>query len=361
MEDDIRTVDCGGYKVFIGPASLTLLDHFLEGEKFRDSRCFILADENTVTHCLPIIRESVSSLRDAEVLEIASGEEHKQIDSAGGLWDALMNLGADRQSVLINLGGGVISDLGGFVAGTYKRGIRYINVPTSLLAQVDASVGSKTGVDHNGVKNLVGLFNPPAATFVFEGFLKTLPRRHLLAGYAEMFKHALIADSGLWDELSELEPSIDGLDGMLFRSIDIKNQIVTQDPLETGIRKKLNFGHTIGHSVESYSLESNIKSLLHGEAVAIGLMCETYISHKAGYIPQRVVDQVSEVLDRLYPRFSMDSLSHHRLIELMRADKKNLKGAINFTLLQDIGKSVIDQQVPVDTIIESLNFYNRLP
>jgi 3-dehydroquinate synthase len=299
-------------------------------------------------------------LESAEVIEIESGEESKSFEVVARIWEVLTELGADRSSVMINLGGGVITDLGGFIAGTFKRGIRFINIPTSLLAMVDASIGGKTGINHSGLKNEVGLFNNPQGVYVDPTFLATLPKAHLLSGFAEMVKHALIFSPGYWKELQEVSLlDLPSLDESIYRSIEIKNQIASSDPYESGRRKILNFGHTIGHALEAYSHESDTKTLLHGEAIAIGMVCEAYISHKLEHLSEKQLKEISSFIFSLYPKVNLEAFTFHRLIEIMRHDKKNRDERINFTLLPEIGDAVFDRNGQADLVVDSLNYYER--
>lgn len=357
---ELHRVKASDHQVVVGRYCLAELAEILAGAAFADAKLFILCDGNTLQHCFPLFAEKVPPARRAELIEVAPGEESKSAEVCSQIWSALGDLGADRSSVLINLGGGVVTDLGGFVAGTFKRGIRFFNVPTSLLAQVDASVGGKTGINHGHVKNQVGLFNSPEGVFVDPSFPETLPRKELMSGFAEVIKHALIFSPGYWRDLkiADLyEP--EALDPLILRSIQIKSEITRSDPFEQGRRKILNFGHTVGHALESLSLESDAKSLLHGEAVAAGMVCEAFISRKLGLIDQPALDEITDFILKHYPRVPVHSLSHHRLIELMRHDKKNRNDRFNFTLLSEIGNAVYDRDVSADFVIESLNYYSR--
>ncbi|MCZ2102743.1 MAG: 3-dehydroquinate synthase, partial [Chitinophagales bacterium] len=236
------------------------------------SKIFVLVDENTEKYCLFHLLEQMDL--PIHVIKIPSGEQHKNLNTCQLVWQNLMAKGADRLSLLINLGGGVIGDLGGFCAGTYMRGIRFIQIPTTLLSQVDASVGGKLGVDFMERKNMIGLFGNPEAVFIFTDFLKTLPERELKSGYAEMLKHALIADKDAWNRLSKTDvATINDWESTIYESVMIKQSIIQEDPLEAGKRKILNFGHTVGHAIESYWI-SREKPLLHGEAIAIGMVAE---------------------------------------------------------------------------------------
>lgn len=351
-----QEVIASGYSVHIGSDSLSQLERDLCTTDY--SRKFILVDENSIQHCLPLLLAGVPSLKQAEVVEIESGEKSKSIDIAIRLWEVLTELKADRSSVLINLGGGVIGDLGGFVASTYKRGIDFLNVPTTLLAQVDASVGGKVGINHGGLKNQVGAFNNPQAVYVNPKFLNTLPKVEVMSGFAEMLKHGLISDADHFEALLKFDLSrIDMLEPHIETSIRIKNKIVLDDPYEEGLRKLLNFGHTIGHALESYAQENQETTLLHGEAVAIGIYCEAYLSVEFSDLDEAVIDQIGNFVLTHYPAFRFETLSHHRIIEIMRNDKKNEGDKMNFTLLTGLGEAVYDQEISADKVIDALNFY----
>jgi 3-dehydroquinate synthase len=258
-----------------------------------------------------------------------------------------------------NLGGGVVTDMGGFVASTYKRGIDFINIPTTLLSQVDASVGGKTGIDIDNVKNMVGTFTLPQAVFIETMFLKTLPERELLSGFAEIIKHGLIADSAYYEQLkgsNYKQPDA----GIIHRSVKIKNDVVTADPLEKGLRKILNFGHTIGHAVESYSLTKDKKPLTHGEAIAIGMICEAYLSVKNNTLKEEELSDICIYITSIYPQYTIQSKSFEQLRALMESDKKNEHGMIMFSLLSAIGTCEYNCRVSETDIIESLNYYNTV-
>lgn len=351
-------IEADGYRVYIGSECFSVLQTMLEAEAYVNAKKVILVDENTHQHCLPMLLTNVEALHGAEVLEIESGEEHKNLEVCYGLWSALSEFQADRKTVLINLGGGVIGDMGGFIASTYKRGIRFINLPTTLLSQVDASVGGKVGIDLDGLKNQIGVFNNPEAVLIVPEFLRTLGKDQLISGFAEVIKHALIFDAEYWEMVFTTNlGSIEALEDLIEHSIEIKNQIVTEDPKEQGVRKLLNFGHTIGHAIETFSLESEGKNLLHGEAIAIGIICESYLSKVQGGITEDQLREITDFILSFFPVYTVEEMSYHRLIELMRNDKKNEDGAINFTLLTDIGRAVVNQTFHSDKIIEALEFY----
>ncbi|MGZ3752666.1 MAG: 3-dehydroquinate synthase, partial [Mucilaginibacter sp.] len=297
----MNTLNSISYPIYFND-TIAELAKFVEQGKY--SRFFVLTDENTAEHCLPVIRKHIDKLDNFDIIEINSGEESKNIDFCIGVWKMLIDFSADRQSLLINLGGGVISDLGGFAASTYKRGIDFVHVPTTLLSQVDASVGGKTGIDMDNIKNIIGTFTQPKAVFIEHSFLQTLPERQILSGLAEMLKHGLIADASYWNLLknSDLKkPSAK----LVYHSVEIKNKVVIEDPHEMGIRKSLNFGHTVGHAVETYSLMNDENPLTHGEAIAIGMICEAKLSNmKIGLSDDELTEIVKTIVD-LYPKYAI--------------------------------------------------------
>lgn len=344
------------YPIYIGHEAWDALNSFLNSCNF--SRVFILVDENTKELCLSLVVRKVPLLAGGTVLQIKSGEHSKTVENSNKLWRKLMTEGADSRSVLINLGGGVISDLGGFVAATFKRGIAFINIPTTLLAQVDASVGSKVGVDFDGIKNQIGLFADPQAVFILPEFLSTLPQKHLLSGYAEMMKHAIIADTDYWNIILKegFEPQ-DGWEDLIRQSVSIKQKVVKFDPYDQGLRKVLNFGHTIGHGVESYSLLHDEKPMLHGEAIAIGMICEAFISCKLCGLPEEELIQIVEFINMHFEPQAINSDAAMEVLEIIKHDKKTENGKCRMTLLPHIGKAIINQECTQDLIIDSLHFY----
>ncbi len=359
-EIDLERVKTDGYEVVVGRHSLANLAELLSSDLYSGVKIFILADENTLQACMPVLMGKVPQLSEAEVVEVSAGEESKDLEVCAQIWSALGELGGDRSSIVINLGGGVVSDLGGFIAGAFKRGIRFINVPTSLLAQVDASIGGKVGVNLGRFKNEVGLFRNPESVFVDPEFLKSLPRNQLLSGFAEMIKHALISDPQYWEDLKMVSfYDLESLDASILHSIRIKNQIVTSDPFESGRRKLLNFGHTIGHAVESNSFEGDSRALLHGEAVALGMVCESYISNKLGLLSKEELNDIASFIFSHYSKIKIDELKIHRILELIKHDKKNVDGEIRMTLINGIGDGVYDEKIGVDLIVESLYYYER--
>jgi len=323
------------------------------------SKVFILTDENTGEHCLPNMLGALPADFVYDVIEVDAGEENKNIDFCIGIWKMLLDFGAERNSLLINLGGGVVTDMGGFAASTYKRGIDFIQIPTTLLSQVDASIGGKTGIDLDTVKNIIGTFTQPQAVFINVDFLKTLDKRQLVSGFAEMIKHAFIFDANYYQELKAFDfdhPS----EAMIYRSVQIKNEVVKEDPKESGLRKILNFGHTIGHAVETYSIDNDKDSLVHGEAIAIGMICEAYLSHKYNGLSEEDLQQVVSSIRGVFPDYDLKSETFPNLIEIMKNDKKNVDGMIGFSLLTKIGNCSFNHYLEEDKIKEALTYYQEL-
>ena len=327
---------------------------------YKPSTLFILVDENTNTNCLPILLQELATSIPLEIIEIESGEENKNLDTCTGVWNALTELGADRKSLLLNLGGGVITDLGGFVASTFKRGISFVNIPTTLLSMVDASVGGKTGVDLGVLKNQIGLFSDPEMVLIDPHYLETLSDRELRSGIAEIIKYGITYDRKLWNEIINFkELNISNITNLIHRSIEIKNEVVTEDPKEAGIRKILNFGHTLGHAIESYFLESEDKeNLTHGEAISIGMITEAYISEALLNFPSENVKNIKETILTIYNKVLINPSDYDAIIELLIHDKKNVSGQVNFVLLTDFEKFKLDCKVETELIIEALDFYN---
>ncbi|MBG6234481.1 3-dehydroquinate synthase [Pedobacter sp. CAN_A7] len=327
-------------------------------EQGKYSKVFVFTDGNTSEICLPVFREMLDDFSEFDLIETDPGEENKNIDFCIGIWKTLLDFEADRKCLMINLGGGVITDMGGFIASTYKRGIHFINIPTTLLAQVDASVGGKTGIDIDNVKNMVGTFTLPQAVFIETAFLKTLPERELLSGFAEMIKHGLIADQDYYQALKTSDYKNPAAEA-IFRSVEIKNEVVTTDPQEQNLRKILNFGHTIGHAVESYALSNNPMPLTHGEAIAIGMVCEAFLSHRNSTLTAAELEDITTYILSLYPAYTIVPESFDDLLALMQSDKKNEHGQVMFSLLENIGHCGYNCIVTTQDIKESLNYFNN--
>ena len=328
-------------------------------EKIDYSRVAILVDENTRQFCLPKLL-SKTKISDPLIIETKSGELNKNIQTCSDIWQQMIENQIDRNGLLINLGGGVIGDMGGFCASTYKRGIDFIQMPTTLLSQVDSSIGGKLGIDFGEVKNSIGLFQNPQAVFIDPDFLETLSPREIRSGFAEMIKHGLIKDETIWSKLKALEnfENVDWI-SLITPSLNIKKEIVEEDPLEKSIRKKLNFGHTIGHAIESFALENN-QSVLHGEAIAAGMVCEAWLSTKKCNLTEEALAILSDYILKTYSKLTIEESSFPQLLELMKNDKKNEGSTINFTLLTRIGASVINHSCEEELIQESLKYYMKL-
>lgn len=321
------------------------------------SAIFVLVDENTVKHCYPKV---LGLLPQHRIIQTHSGEEYKTLQSCELIWQQLTNANADRKAVLINLGGGVIGDMGGFAAGCYKRGISFINIPTTLLAMVDASVGAKTGIDFKGLKNQIGLFNEPEQVLIDTSFLQTLPQRELSSGFAEVLKHYLIADAEAFHAIASEAKNIEQFNwhDVVPRNIAIKQTIVDADPLENGIRKALNFGHTIGHAVESLMLQEGNDKLLHGEAIAVGIVTESYISASLNLLGEEELALITETILRYYKLPYIAEQHFADILKLIGNDKKNAAKQNCFSLLKGIGNYAIDNNVEDALIIEALKYYN---
>ena len=322
-------------------------------------KIFVLTDDVTYRQCWTVM-SNFFSFKHAHVITIASTDTHKDIDSLAYVWKQLGDNGATRHSCLINLGGGMVTDLGGFAAATFKRGINFINIPTTLLAMVDASVGGKTGINFNGLKNEIGVFRDSKYVILNTGFLKTLDSDNLCSGYAEMLKHGLISNEQTWAQLLDfdiLSPDFDKLNRMIEESVKVKERIVAKDPTEKGIRKALNLGHTFGHAFESWALKR--KPILHGYAVAYGLVCELYLSAVQAGFPTDKMRQTVNYINANYGKLNITCDDYEELIELMRHDKKNLSDTINFTLISDIGNIKINQTATMEDIKNALDFYRE--
>ena len=352
----MEIVQLPSYNIYIGPASKSLADLLAKNQY---SKLMLIVDENTSQHCLPLIQDVLSSY-DWTSIRIPSGEQHKNIDTCQLIWRQMMEASADRKALTINLGGGVIGDMGGFCAGTFKRGMDFVQIPTTLLSQVDASIGGKLGVDFMQVKNSIGLFRDPQAVLIDPEFLKTLSFAETRSGFAEIIKHSLIADADQWASLCQIKDlSHTDWGNIIPPSLLIKKNIVEADPFERGIRKALNFGHTIGHAIEGHALESG-QPLLHGEAIAIGMICEAYLSHKLLGLPQKNLNEICRFLLSTYEPHPLNKANYPIYFNLMRNDKKNEQGAINFSLINPIGQAQINQTSSEEMILDSLDYYNMV-
>lgn len=350
------TLHLDNYFIQIGDI-WTAFRAFLEERQY--SKLIVLVDENTERDCLPLLQKELKDYP-LIIITIPAGELHKNINTCQLIWQTMMEKGVDRKSLAINLGGGVIGDMGGFCASTFKRGIDFVQMPTTLLSQVDASIGGKLGIDFNHIKNSIGVFRNPQAVWIDFAFLKTLPLREIRSGLAEIIKHSLIADAEEWAKIQAIE-NLEGIgwDEYLVPSLGIKKQVVEQDPFEKGLRKALNFGHTIGHAVESVALATE-NPLLHGEAIAIGMICETWLSHYLEGLPYSDVKNISDFILKTYGHYPLDKATYPELIYLMTKDKKNENDEINFTLINPVGKALINRTCRERLIVESLEFYQKL-
>jgi len=345
------------YAVHFNESAYKALNDYLAKTGY--SIIFVLVDENTHDLCYPAFMSRINGDYHFEIIEIESGEVNKNMETCVGVWEALSELGADRKSVVINLGGGVLTDLGGFVASTFKRGIDFINVPTTLLAMVDASVGGKTGVDLGALKNQIGVINQPKMVLVITDFLDTLEERQVKSGFAEMLKHGLIQDSSYWNALKQVS-ELTEMKTHIYNSVVIKNEVVLQDPTEQHIRKILNYGHTLGHAIESYFLENEEKTtLLHGEAIAIGMILEGYLSKTlTGLTPSELTD-IKETFLNTFNRVDFSDEDINTILSLMKYDKKNSHGKINFVLLKTIGETTIDVSIPPELFQKAFAYYKE--
>lgn len=341
--------------IHIGSSVLEQLSEFLLNKAF--SKVVVLVDENTRYHCYPLLKPH---LPEHDVILIKSGEEHKTLQTCEHIWQQMTDMHLDRWSVLVNLGGGVIGDMGGFCAAVFKRGLYFVQVPTTLLSQVDASVGGKTGIDFHGLKNHIGVYKEPLAVFIQPYFLKTLPHRQVKSGYAEIIKHWLIADANAFQEQRHIGLFTEDWEELIRHSVAIKSEVVEKDPLEGGYRKVLNFGHTVGHAVESFLMGKEGRELLHGEAIAVGMLCESYLSVKKEFLSKDALDKIETFMISVYEKVGLteDEIMNISLLALQ--DKKNTGATINCTLLDGIGKAVYDQPVTLQEIQESLRYYQLL-
>jgi 3-dehydroquinate synthase len=331
------------------------LSDFLSKKDY--SKILLIVDENTEKHCLPVFDPSF--LQSVNICLIRSGEEHKTLSTCSDIWQTMTTLELDRKAVVINIGGGVIGDMGGFCAATYKRGIDFIQIPTTLLSQVDASVGGKLGIDFSHFKNHIGVFKEPEAVIISSLFLNTLNKRELRSGFAEVIKHALIADATAWNKLKTQSLDAQNWNEVIPHSVQIKYNITIQDPTEKALRKVLNFGHTLGHAVESYFLEKGNR-ILHGEAIAIGMITESFIAAEKGFITQEACEEISDYLLSIYGYVIVPAYALDEIIGLTMQDKKNEQGQVLFSLLEKVGQA--NYNIAVDTALmkKSFTYYNSL-
>jgi 3-dehydroquinate synthase len=365
MSNSSESILANGYSIFHGTDAWRAFSKFINPGAKTYASVNILVDAQVEQFCLPALIEKAPSLANASIIRIPSGEASKNIDTVIQIWKTLQENGATRHSLLINLGGGVITDTGGFAASTFKRGMDFINIPTTLLGQVDAAIGGKTGIDFLEIKNQVGLIKCPAAVFVFPEYLKTQDHEQLRSGYAEILKYGLITDKQLWESAIGNHSDFSNYSESTWReliqkSLIIKNDIVLKDPEEQGLRKLLNFGHTVGHAIEAHALKNDVLPISHGRAVAIGMICEAYISSRVLNLSTAELDQIAQALLRIFEKGDLLIPDDSTLIELMRHDKKNVNSNISFTLLNSIASAEIDQHCETKIISEALNYYRDL-
>ena len=353
----MQSIQANNYPIHFNEKAYEALNNHLKENKY--SNIFIIVDSNTNEFCLPNFLPYLETDLTIEIIEFEAGEENKNIDTCVEIWNVLTELGADRKTLVINLGGGVVTDLGGFVSSTFKRGVDFIHIPTTLLSMVDASVGGKNGVDLGNLKNQIGVINVPIMVLIDTQYLETVPQNEMRSGLAEMLKHGLIYDKKYWEQFLDLkEIDFADFDQLIYRSVEIKNEIVTQDPTEKNIRKSLNFGHTLGHAIESYFLENKDKTtLLHGEAIAVGMILESYISLKKDLISNDEYFEIKSSLKSIYDDIIFDENDIKPILELLIHDKKNEYGAIKFALIEGIGKIKINQSVENELILNAFEDY----
>ena len=348
----MKKISCNTYDIHINNWD-AVNEYITKGDY---SSIIIIVDENTSEHCLPSIAGLL--LQKFDIIEIESGEINKDLDTCKGIWETMIDFGVDRHSLCINLGGGVIGDMGGFTASTFMRGMDFIQMPTSLLSQVDASVGGKLGVDFNTYKNLIGIIKNPGAVFIFTDFLDTLPEEQVRSGFAEVIKHGLIKDKDSYykhaaiTDFSEID-----WEQLIYDSVMIKKRVTDEDPEERGLRKILNFGHTLGHAIESYNLDTPTH-LLHGEAIAIGMVMEAHLSFQKGNIAESEVNQIKDSIVNLYGHHTDRIPDINTLISLMSKDKKNKGGVIMFSLLEKVGAGNYNQEISVENIERAVLYWN---
>jgi len=351
----MKTIQAVTYPVHFSENGYSKLADFVAQKNY--SSIFVLVDNNTHELCYPRFIRNFATNSKIEVIEIEAGEIHKNLETCIGIWNAMTELGADRKSLMITVGGGVITDMGGFVASAFKRGIDFINIPTTLLSMVDASVGGKTGVDLGVLKNQIGFFANPEMVIVDPEYLQTLSAREIRSGTAEIIKYGLTYDVNLFNEIKD-NKNLNIVD-LIHRSIEIKNEVVIEDPKEAGLRKILNYGHTLGHAVESYFLETESKeTLTHGEAIAIGMVCESYMSAKLLGFPEATVAIIKEAIIHIYGKIEILESDFDAILSLLKHDKKNVGGNVNFVLLNKLEDFKLDCKVPLDIVIDSMKYYN---
>ena len=353
------------FSILFGSDGYLKLVNFVQENNFK--KILILTDENTKVHCLDLFFSNIKKT-DKKIAEMISsnsyyfsvepGENAKNLKTSNHIWEFLTDNGFKRNDLIINLGGGMVSDLGGFVASTYMRGIQFVNIPTTLLGMVDASIGGKTGIDLNGIKNIIGTFQFAKLVLIDVEFLNSLSRKQMAAGYAEMIKHSLIDKNHEWEKISKINSLEDISPEMIYKSINIKVNIIESDPMESNIRKHLNFGHTLGHAIETYLLGSE-REILHGEAIAIGLVLETYISYLKINFDLKITKEIKNYINQHYEIIEFSEESIRKIIDLLKYDKKNNNDEPMFVLLNNVGEMKINQPVEIELIKEAFKFYQN--
>ena len=321
------------------------------------SQVIVITDTNTKKYCLNLF-QNITNLKFINV-NFKDGDKNKNLDTLVNIWKTLMQFDVDRKSLIINLGGGVVTDMGGFAAATFKRGVKFVHIPTSLLGMVDAAIGGKNGINFGEAKNQIGTIVQPEFVWIYTEFLNTLPQNEFDSGFAEMLKHGLIADRHYWDDLSTYyqNPDKKSLTDLIKTSVEIKKNIIDSDPYEYGIRKLLNYGHTVGHALESYmNYQKNI-ALSHGKAVAAGMVIEAYLSYKLNGLNINDLNEIKRTINLIYPVINLNTKDINKIINLMRFDKKNEKGVVKYILLNKIGAADYNMEVPEHLLIEAFDFY----
>ncbi|MEP7262868.1 MAG: 3-dehydroquinate synthase [Bacteroidota bacterium] len=341
--------------VFAGEDVLPFLKEKLNSYQ----RIFLLADFRTMRKCLHVVESLINETVECHTLVIQEGERFKNINTCLLLWKQLQQLNAHRNDLIVNIGGGVVCDIGAFVASTFKRGMQFIQIPTSLMAMADAAIGGKSGVDLEMVKNQIGMFSEPEAIYIYPGFLETLDPRQVLNGSTEIIKHALIKDAELWKKIKSLK-DVPSSEEFILKSAEIKSHVINSDFKESGMRRILNFGHTFGHAFESYSLQHDSHPLLHGEALAMGIICESWLSMHINGFPSEAFEEIRNYIFRFYPKYNLPSSSLPELVGLMKQDKKNIDERINVSLLSQTGACDFDNYCSEDDLITALNVYYDL-
>lgn len=356
----MNSIQLNAYSIHFLETAYQELNQWIAAHDF--SKIFVLVDTNTHSNCLKPFLEELETQSEIEIIEIEPGETHKSIETCTQLWQTLAELEADRASLLFNLGGGIVTDIGGFVASTFKRGISFVHVPTTLLGMVDAAIGGKNGINAGVLKNQIGLIQTPQKVIIDPRLLATLDQAEMRSGLAEMIKHGFIADREYLDTFLDLSNfSIEKLSELIERSVEIKTHISENDPQEKGMRKALNFGHTLGHAIESYAMENkDFPHLLHGEAVAIGMLLALHLSKQTKAFDEKSYLKYTQLIQTYFSKIVFSKKAIAEIIELLKHDKKNSKGRINFVLLSEIGKPALNCQVSNDMIYDAFEAYQNL-